>query len=68
MEHPIIAIVAPLTELDPVRYAADRQYRAAAKGRLGRRAGRIFIYQVLVASLVGVAGAAAWVVLTRWAP
>lgn len=51
MEHPLIAIVAPLTELNPVKFALDARYRAAAGLRLGPRARRIFVYQVAMATL-----------------
>jgi hypothetical protein len=52
MEHWIIAVVAPLTELNPVKYALDPSYRASAAYKLGHRAKRILIYQVLVAVAV----------------
>ena len=39
MEHPLIAVVAPLFELNPARYAFSPGYRASARARLGRRAG-----------------------------
>lgn len=46
MEHWIIAAVAPLVELNPMKYAVSPQYRAHASARLGKRARRIFVYQV----------------------
>ena len=52
MEHPLIAVVAPLAELNPLKYALRSEYRSAAGLRLGRRAKRIFAYQLFVAALV----------------
>jgi hypothetical protein len=52
MEHPIIALVAPLSEVNPLRYWLDQRYRSAAQARLGRRASRIVIYQTVLALLV----------------
>lgn len=51
MEHPLIALVAPLVELNPARYAFCPAYRRQAFARLGRRAGRIFAYQLVVGVL-----------------
>jgi hypothetical protein len=51
MEHPLIAVVAPLFELNPARYAFSPGYRASARARLGRRAGRLFAYQLAMAAL-----------------
>ena len=51
MEHPLIAAVAPLAELNPVKYALRSNYRATVRARIGRRAVRIFVYQVLLAIL-----------------
>lgn len=49
MEHPIIAIAAPLVELNPIKYAVNAQYRQNALAKMGKRARRIFIYQIFMA-------------------
>ena len=51
MEHTLIALVAPLVELYPARYALRPAYRRQAVARLGRRAGRIFACQLVVGVL-----------------
>ena len=51
MENQLIAVVAPLFELNPARYAFSPGYRALAQARLGRRAGRLFAYQLAMAAL-----------------
>lgn len=51
MEHPLIAVIAPLAEINPLKYALRSNYRATVRARLGHRAGRIFAYQVLMAIL-----------------
>ena len=56
MQHWIIAAVAPLVELNPVKYIFDPLYRGNAHFKLGRRAKRIFVYQSAVVTLA-VAGA-----------
>lgn len=48
MEHPIIAIAAPLFELNPVKYAISSRYRASVLATMGKRARRIFYYQIFV--------------------
>ncbi|UHQ20705.1 hypothetical protein LVB87_06065 [Lysobacter sp. KIS68-7] len=55
MQHWIIAVIAPLTELNPIAYVTDVEYRRKATSRLGRRARRIFIYQILLASISTIA-------------
>lgn len=45
-------IVAPLTELNPIRYCTNVAYRAAKQRELGRRARRILIYQVALVSVL----------------
>jgi len=48
VEHWLIAVVAPFVELNPVKYAFKEAYRISADVRLGRRARRIFFYQIFV--------------------
>ena len=48
MEHPIIAIAAPLVELNPIKYAVSAGYREKALARMGKRARRIFCYQIFM--------------------
>lgn len=45
-------IVAPLVELNPIKYALDSDYREKKQGLLGRRARRIFCYQVALTLVV----------------
>ena len=47
-------IVAPLVELNPVKYLTDAAYRKRKEHELGVRAKRIFCYQVVV-SVAGIA-------------
>jgi|GEM_PF-2411078 len=48
MEHPIIAIAAPLVELNPIKYAMSTRYREKALAKMGKRARRIFYYQIFM--------------------
>lgn len=45
-------IVAPLTELNPIKYWLDASYRARKKHELGIRTKRILGYQLIVFALV----------------
>ena len=49
MEHWFIAVVSPLSDVNPVRYLTDSAYRARSDNKHGRRARRIVIYQALLA-------------------
>ena len=63
MEHPLIAVLAPLAEINPARHALHPNYRAMAQARLGRLAGRIFAYQMIPAILATAAILLAFLVL-----
>ena len=45
-------IIGPLTELHPVRYATDPTYRAQKEFQLGKRAKRVFFYQLFICFLL----------------
>ena len=40
------AVFGPLFELNPLKYASDARYRRSCQRALGRRATRIFRYQI----------------------
>lgn len=46
------AIFGPLFEFNPVKYAFNEKYRSKVDVKLGRRAKRIFFYQVFWAILL----------------
>lgn len=48
-------IVAPLTELNPIKYWLDASYRSKKRHELGTRAKRILGYQLAVLALAGIA-------------
>jgi hypothetical protein len=46
------AIFGPLFEFNPVKYARDPHYRRKCQAHLGKRAARIFRYQIFWALLL----------------
>ena len=53
MEGLLTAILRPLFEVNPIGYVSSSSYRARVEGKLGRRARRVFCYQMFVATMMG---------------
>ena len=51
-------VVAPLTELNPIKYLIEQPYRYKYDQLLGKRAKRIFVYQALLATTIFLAAIA----------
>jgi len=56
-------IVAPLTDVNPLRYWRDAAYRRAKAHELGARLNRILLYQASMFSLAAILGLTGWVML-----
>lgn len=52
MDHWLIAVAAPLFEINPVKYTFDAGYRNRVDALGGRRARRVYRYQLLVIALM----------------